>query len=70
MVYMANGTKQPLYGTTIENALDNAGYSLEFIQENVRDHREGFDDSLEFIKGKWYPKVAKVKIPMVHPNLN
>ena len=60
--YKSDGSKQLLYGTTVENALDNAGFSTEWITENIRDHRKGHDDSLEFLNGKWQPKLTKTKI--------
>ena len=69
-VYMANGTIVPLYGISIENALDSAGYNLEYVSENVKDYREGLTDSLKFINGKWYDKDSKVTIPIqeIHQN--
>jgi hypothetical protein len=72
-VYKADGTKIPLYGTGIGNALDNAGYDLDYVTENIRDYREGMDNSLEFINGKWHEKIKpeiKVKIDNYEFNAN
>jgi len=52
--YKIDGTTISLYGETPQNALDKAGYNLDYIAENIRDYREGLDDtSLNFINGEW-----------------
>jgi len=56
-VYMIDGNKINMFGSSIENALDLEGFALDYIVNNVKDYREGFDDdSLTFINGKWHPK--------------
>jgi hypothetical protein len=60
----------------VGNAMDNAGWNLEYVTENVRDYREGFDNSLVFINGKWHqndPQERKepvVDIPLYTYNKN
>ena len=54
--YKVDGTTISLYGKSPQEALDKAGYNLDYVTENIRDYREGLDDtSLKFINGKWYP---------------
>ena len=51
--YLSNGTIQPLFGRTPEEALSNGGFDLRWIIENVRDFREQHQDPLIFTNGKW-----------------
>ena len=70
-VYKTDGTKVPLYGTSIGNALDNAGYGLDYVTENVRGYREGMDNSLEFISGKWHERTKpEVKVTIDNHEFN
>lgn len=64
-IYNVDGTKQILYGTSVENALDNAGFSNSYIANHIRDWRKGFDYSLDFVNGKWQPKESKNQI-LIH----
>lgn len=71
--YKSDGTKLPLYGTSVENALEGAGFSIEQIVNELKFCRSGMDDSLEFINGKWQKKQApdiKVKIEQDEFNKN
>ena len=68
--YKSDGTKQLLYGTSSENALDNAEYSVSTIAETIRGFKEGFDDSLEFIKDRWVEKSNKNKIKIEENEYN
>lgn len=67
--YRADGNMQLLYGQTPDDALSAAGFTTEWITENIRDYREGYDYSLEFINGKWHPRkekpIAQVDIPIL-----
>lgn len=55
-IYKNDGTKQILYGTYIEDALDNAGFSMDQVIEQICHYRKGFSNELEFIDGKWKPR--------------
>lgn len=74
--YKADGTKQVLYGYTPQDALDHAGYNLDYVAENIRDYRQGFDDSLVFIGGKWHENTPEkrnkptIDIPIYSYNQN
>lgn len=68
--YKVNGTTQVFYGKTVQNALDNAGWDLDYVTKNIRDYREGFSTDLQFIKGKWYEKDSKVTISIQEINQN
>ena len=63
--YKADGTKQLIYGSSVENALNDAGYSTKWIAENIRAYRKGFSNDLHFINGKWQSKETKNKIPVL-----
>ena len=54
--FKKDGTTQLLYGTSAENALDNAEYSTAQVADEIRDFRKGYDQSLEFKNGKWHEK--------------
>lgn len=67
--YKKDGTKLPLYGTSVDDALTSAGYSTSQIIEEMAYCRKGFDDSLEFINGKWHTKTGpKVEIKLQEQN--
>ena len=74
--FKSDGTKAVLYGYTPQDALDNAGFSLDDVIENIRDYRKGFSDELVFINGKWHqndPEKRKepvVEIPIYSYNQN
>jgi hypothetical protein len=71
--YKADGTKLPLYGTSVENALSEAGFSTARIAEELKHCKLGMDNSLEFVNGKWQTKKkpeVKVKIDNYEFNSN
>lgn len=54
--YKKGGEKMILYGFSVGNALDTAGYNLDYVVEHVQDYREGVDDSLKYVNGQWIEK--------------
>lgn len=69
-IYRSDGTKQLLYGTSIEDALSNALYSDEWVAQNIKDYRKGVDNSLTFVNGKWESNHKQNKIPVHEINQN
>jgi hypothetical protein len=68
--YKRDGTKVPLYGSSVDDALTSAGYTTKQVIEEIRFCRKGFDDSLEFINGKWHTKnKPKVEIKVQEPDV-
>lgn len=52
--YKSDGTKQVLYGSNPQDAMNGAEWDLDYVVTNIRDYREGFDNSMVFINGQWY----------------
>jgi hypothetical protein len=68
--FKSDGSIQLLYGTSPDDALDNAGLSTAQIAEEIQDFRKGYDTSLKFVNGKWQSKESKNNIPIheLHQN--